>query len=273
VLAADTPGGLLAAAMRADRSRPLVTFYDDATGERVELSVATTANWVAKTANLLRDGLDVEPGNRVALLLPAHWQSAVLLLSCWSVGALALPLGDAVTAAAGTDVVFAAGDLLADAGRVGARELVGLSLRPMGAPLLAVPPGALDYAAEVPGYGDFFSPYVPVRADQPAVELDGRAMSGAELVTAAQAVAAGASLSETDRVLSALPFDTLDGLLAGLLAPLAAGAGVVLCRHLDESTVQRRIAAERVTVLADVEGGLGAPGTPAADSPLRRVEH
>ena len=43
-------------------ARPLVTFYDDATGERVELSVATYANWVAKTAGLAQDELDVERG-------------------------------------------------------------------------------------------------------------------------------------------------------------------------------------------------------------------
>ena len=42
---------LLAELLRADAGRPLVTFYDDATGERVELSVATYANWVAKTSS------------------------------------------------------------------------------------------------------------------------------------------------------------------------------------------------------------------------------
>ncbi len=68
---------------------PLVTFYDDATGERVELSVATFANWVAKTANLLQGDLSAEPGDRLALLLPAHWQSAVWLLACSSVGVVA----------------------------------------------------------------------------------------------------------------------------------------------------------------------------------------
>ncbi|NDU76176.1 TIGR03089 family protein, partial [Actinomadura sp. DSM 109109] len=40
-----------------DPSRPLVTFYDDAAGERVELSARTFDNWVAKTANFLVDGL------------------------------------------------------------------------------------------------------------------------------------------------------------------------------------------------------------------------
>ena len=61
-----TPADLLAAALRRDAAAPLVTHYDDATGERVELSGATLANWVAKTANLLQDEFDVGPGSVVA---------------------------------------------------------------------------------------------------------------------------------------------------------------------------------------------------------------
>ena len=45
-----------------DAGRPLVTFYDHATGERTELSVTTYANWVAKTASLLADEYDLERG-------------------------------------------------------------------------------------------------------------------------------------------------------------------------------------------------------------------
>lgn len=91
-----TPADLLRSALAADPGRPLVTFYDDATGERVELSVATFANWVAKTANLLQGDLGAEPGDRLALLLPAHWQSAVWLLACASVGVVAEVGGDPV---------------------------------------------------------------------------------------------------------------------------------------------------------------------------------
>ena len=51
----DTIGDLFAAAVAADPTRPLLTYYDDATGERTELSGTSLANWVAKTANLLVD--------------------------------------------------------------------------------------------------------------------------------------------------------------------------------------------------------------------------
>ncbi len=47
----QTFSDVLTRQLRADSGRPLVTFYDDATGERVELSVTTYANWVAKAAS------------------------------------------------------------------------------------------------------------------------------------------------------------------------------------------------------------------------------
>ena len=56
---------LLDGALRADPSGPFLTFYDDATGERIELSLTSLENWVAKTANLLVDELDLEPGDVV----------------------------------------------------------------------------------------------------------------------------------------------------------------------------------------------------------------
>ena len=56
----------------ADPAGPRITYYDDATGERIELSTVTMANWAAKTANLLRDEMGAGPGTRVAVLLPAH---------------------------------------------------------------------------------------------------------------------------------------------------------------------------------------------------------
>ena len=59
---------------------PRITYYDDASGERIELSAVTLANWAAKTANLLRDELGAGPDSRVAVLLPAHWQTAAVLL-------------------------------------------------------------------------------------------------------------------------------------------------------------------------------------------------
>ncbi|MFD0804425.1 TIGR03089 family protein, partial [Streptomonospora algeriensis] len=89
-MGAETPLDLWRSAVAADPARPFVTVYDEATGGRVELSFATFDNWVSKTANMLVDGLGAEPGDRVGLALPLHWQSLVWLLACFSTGTIAV---------------------------------------------------------------------------------------------------------------------------------------------------------------------------------------
>lgn len=241
-----TPADLLRSALAADPGRPLVTFYDDATGERVELSVATFANWVAKTANLLQGDLAAGPGDRVALLLPAHWQTAVWLLACSSVGVIADVGGDPAAA----DVVVSGPDSLA-AARACRGERVALALRPLGGRFPAVPDGFADYAVEVPSQGDRFAPFAPVDPEEPALIVAGAEMSGAEVVERALADAPGLDLTGPgSRLLSGLDFDTWEGLSAGLYAPLAVGGSVVLCRHLaelSEKDTAKRIESERVT--------------------------
>ncbi|QNP63611.1 TIGR03089 family protein [Streptomyces genisteinicus] len=241
-----TPADLLRSALAADPARPLVTFYDDATGERVELSVATFANWVAKTANLLQGEMSAEPGERLALLLPAHWQSAVWLLACSSVGVVADVGGDPSAA----DHVVAGPGRFED-GLACRGERMALSLAPMGRRFTTPPAGWADYAVEVPSQGDRFAPYAPVDPDAEALTVAGTALTGAELVGRARADAERLGLTPGARVLSGLGYDTWDGLAAGLFAPLAAGASVVLCRNLGELSedgLAKRVESERVSV-------------------------
>ncbi|WP_329457561.1 TIGR03089 family protein [Streptomyces sp. NBC_01497] len=246
-----TPAGLLRSALAADPARPMVTFYDDATGERVELSVATLANWVAKTANLLQDDLSAGPGDRLALLLPAHWQSAVWLLACASVGVSVEIGGDPAEA----DVVVSGPDTL-DAARACGGERVALALRPLGGRFPQPPEGFVDYAVEVASHGDRFVPYAPVDPAGVALRVhapgggDSTELTAAALVERAAADAARRGLAPGARLLSALPYDTWEGLSAGLYAPLAADGSVVLCRNLEELSAEslaQRVASERVT--------------------------
>jgi uncharacterized protein (TIGR03089 family) len=240
-----TPADLLRSALAADPARPFVTFYDDATGERVELSVATFANWVAKTSNLLQGELAAGPGDRLALLLPAHWQSAVWLLACSSVGVVADVGGDAAPA----DVVVSGPDTL-DQARACGGERVALALRPLGGRFPEPPAGFADYAVEVPAQGDRFAPYAPVNPDAPALMIDGATLTGAQLVERAREDAAALGLVQGSRLLSGRSYDTWDGLSAGLFAPLAAGASVVLCRNLGELVdggLEKRVESERIT--------------------------
>ncbi|MEU1134340.1 TIGR03089 family protein [Streptomyces sp. NPDC005900] len=241
-----TPADLLRSALAADPGRPLVTLYDDATGERVELSVATFANWVAKTANLLQGDLAAEPGDRAVLLLPAHWQTAVWLLACASVGVVADVGGDPAAA----DLVVSDPDAL-EAARACSGERIALALRPLGGRFPQPPEGFTDYAVEVPGQGDRFAPYAPVDPDGPALAVGGLELTGAQLVERARADAARLGVGPGTRILSGQSYATWEGLSHGLYAALAGGGSVVLCRHLDrlaEGGLEKRIADERVTV-------------------------
>lgn len=73
----------------ADSARPRVTYYNDATGERIELSGSTVLRWVNKAGNWLQDEMDAEPGTTVNLQLPQdHWRTVPWILAVWAVGAV-----------------------------------------------------------------------------------------------------------------------------------------------------------------------------------------
>jgi uncharacterized protein (TIGR03089 family) len=228
---------LLAPLLAGDPAKPLITFYDDATGERIELSGATFDNWVAKTANLLRDECDVEAGTTVAVLLPAHWQTAAALCAIWSCGA------EAVADPAGAEVALADAEHLEAA--AGAGLVVGFSLDAFGQGLGdALPRDAVDYATEVRVHGDHFDPLAPIPDHAPA-------LAGADagtVVATARSRAAELGLGAGDRVLStaAWPLAPSGGLVDGFLAVLAAGASLVHVRH-PAGDQERRAGTEKVT--------------------------
>jgi uncharacterized protein (TIGR03089 family) len=261
-----TPDRLLAQAVAEDPARPLITFYDDSAGERVELSVVTFANWVAKTANLLVDGLGAEPGQRVSLDLPAHWQGAVWHAACWAAGLVTVP-GAAAGAAAGADIDVAV-VAVAARGAGGERpvpaagEVVGLGLGPMGLPRRGIDLPAyvtLDYDREIHGYGDLFRPPPGLGPERPALLAERTLHSAAELGAATTASLERWALPRGARILSVLPFDSLLAIVSGLLGPLANHGGTVLCRRADSGRLAARVEAEQVSAVAGLPEGV-APG-------------
>ncbi|KGI67320.1 TIGR03089 family protein [Mycolicibacterium rufum] len=221
--------------MARNPAGPRITFYDDATGERIECSTVTLANWAAKTANLLRDELGVSPGTRVAVLLPAHWQTAAVLLGIWWIGAEAvLDGGDA-------EVALCSEDRLDEAdAAVGGGEVAVLSLDPFGKPAANLPVGVMDYATAVRVHGDQI---VPER--QPGPALNGR--SADDVLAAARSIAEQQGLTADDRVLSSAPWDTADAVIAHLVAPYVAGASLVYIANADSALLERRRETEKTT--------------------------
>jgi len=230
-----------AAAVRRDPTTPLLTWYDDAIGDRTELSGTTLENWVSKTANLFVDGAGLGEDDNVALLLPPHWQTAAIALGAWVAG-LAVDLGEDPQPVAALCTTPSRVEAAA-AWPTGDRYVTGLL--PLAMPLPEVPPGYVDYVTDVRNYGDHFRGR-PVeenhRATAGPIE-----MSHLALCRIADERAAELGITAGDRVLvdtRAYP-DPTDW----LLAPLVVGASVVLCANLDPSRVDSRTTAEKVTVV------------------------
>jgi uncharacterized protein (TIGR03089 family) len=221
--------------MAADPAGPRITYYDDATGERIELSTVTLANWAAKTGNLLRDELGAGPAARVAVLLPAHWQTAAVLFGIWWIGA------QVVLDGAAADIALCTADRLSEADdAVGAGEIAVLSLDAFGKPVADLPVGVTDYATSVRVHGDQVSP-----ERHPGPALDGRSV--ADVLVDAQASAAAQGFAAGDRVMSTARWDTADELTANLLAVFAVGASLVQVANPDASALDRRRQTEKVT--------------------------
>jgi len=229
---------LLDPLVAADPVGPRITYYDDATGERIELSTVTLANWAAKTGNLLRDELGAGPGSRVAVLLPAHWQTAAVLFGIWWIGAEVLLDG---LQEEGADIALCTADRLSEADdAVGAGEVAVLSLDPFGKPAADLPVGVTDYATSVRVHGDQISP-----ERHPGQALDGRSV--ADVLAGTQASAAAKGFTAGDRVLSMARWDTADELTDNLLAVFAAGASLVQVANPDPAGLDRRRQTEKVT--------------------------
>ena len=230
-----------AAAVRRDPTTPLLTWYDDATGDRTELSGATLDNWVAKTANMLVDGVGLGAGDGPAVLLPPHWQTAAVLLGCWAAG-LAV---DTAPSRSRSRCCSPPPDAVDAGGRLAGRRPVRAGLLPLAMPLREVPPGW----HRLHGRGPRLRRPLPAshrgaddRALAGPVELSHRAV----LREATSAPSSWASGRRPGAGRRRAPTRTR---VDWLLAPLVAGAAIVLCGNLDPAKLTGRSPAEQVTAV------------------------
>ncbi|TDV36844.1 TIGR03089 family protein [Actinophytocola oryzae] len=213
-------------------AQPLITHYDDDADTRVELSVATMRNWAAKTANWLVQELDVSPGDRVAVLLPAHWQTAAVLLGAWWAGAEVVTAGE-------SSVAFVPPGAPVDNAAVKAIA----SLDPMGRDLGdEIPDGYVDYLAESRLCGDdyFGSPV-------PADTLCLMGFTVDEILSKAAERAEDLGLTASSRVLSTLDWPA--NLMDGFVTVLAAGASLVQVSNADPAKLDKHEETERTTTV------------------------
>lgn len=218
---------VLARRLADEPGRPLVTFYDDATGERTELSVATWANWVAKVGSLLTEELDVEHGGRLLVDVETHWLGTVVLGAAWAGGLEVVWDGEpdaVVTGPAGLP------RWSAYAGRV---TVVATALEPLAGRFPdGVPEGVHDLGVEVWSQPDSYVAW-------PAPEDDDPAVQGATQAALWAPASDARLLSETNPA-------SAPG-LACLTAPLAGTGSLVLVANAGPERVEQIAVDERVT--------------------------
>lgn len=198
-------------------THPYLTWYSTS-GERVELSGRVFDNWVAKSANLLREEFDLSSESVVVTDMPGHWKSVALALACWHLGA------ELRCVAPGTDPGDIDIFITADPQTLAVNGSVEVIAVPLPALAMAfagpLPVGATDYASEVRAYADSFSAS-PI--DTSAVALASEA--GTQPYTRLFAQTTGDQPSGVALLSTSWP---LEQLLPALLAQWIDGNSVVL---------------------------------------------
>ena len=199
--------------------------------------------WAAATASLLTEECGLARGDRAAVLLPPHWQTAAVLLGAWSAGIEVSFRGWATAGLA------PAGDPL-EATFVERRRIGSwLDEVPAGKHQFALladagdaPDGYRDYAAAVGPHLGATPPAAGVRG-QDAATVDGTTYEAYAAIAAEVAVTRG--IGRGDRVL--IDAATQEQPLIWLLAPLSVGASVVICADVDRVVIGERVAEEKIT--------------------------
>lgn len=236
-----SPEALFAAVLATAPARPFVTYYDERSGERSELSAKSLGNWVAKTHFLLSSELGLGVGDAAYVDLTAHWISMPILLGCWTAGL------EIATDASRATVAFvmprrddaeipAVPDVYAVAAEAAARGFAGTS----------APAGAVDYVTAIRPQNDVWSAvYPPATPDDPA--LDG--VSRADLVGKAIARAAELGAASGARLITGRDWDSPDDWTDALLVPLAVSGSIVIVHGATPGVIARRAEQERATRL------------------------
>ncbi|GAA0238232.1 TIGR03089 family protein [Cryptosporangium japonicum] len=233
---------LFGAALPAEPDRPALIYCDDSTGERTELTVRELSRWAARTAGLLHAGCGLRIGDRAAVLLPPHWLTAGILLGAWAAG-VSVSYRPWSTAGLNPPDDGPLGASFVSAARLGSwldqpppahHRFVLAATGPH--------PGYRDYLAESKRFSDTLPSYAPLRWTD-AATADGTTYR--QWGALAAEIATRLDLRAGDRLL--VDPASYEQPVHWLLAPLAAGASVVICAHLDRARLDERKTAEGVT--------------------------
>lgn len=261
----------------ASGDEPALTWRER--GERIELGWTTLRTWAEKVAGWLRDDVEREPGDVLAVDAGRHWMGIAAVLGAWR-ARVAVRLGPARPgeAAVVAEDRSAASDADPDAmlvvgpGGFGAPE----------APLAAGEP----FTTVVTPMPDASHAPRPHERDVAVVDPDGadaEPLTQAAVSRAAHVAAVAAGTTRGARLASVVPTDAVAGLVIGPLAAWASRGPAVLVGEGPGEDPVALAAAERASLLvARPDQAAALVGTDAAEGdgrPLRvaalecRVQH
>ena len=228
---------------RPNPAFPLVTYVDAQGGSRTELSGISVANAAAKIANALVMEFDAEPGTRISLALPWHWQRATWLGGIWASGCTAVVDEDQFTSC---DLVVTDERSCERMLELGCSDVLAVSLHPFGLPITGeLPEGSRDVTIDVRNQPDALLVGGQF-TDAAALTSEGNTLSQAQVLAAAEELAAIWNIAHGSRVLvAAADLNSLSEWIAPLALPLRIDGSVLMTEEFSAELARAETATAR----------------------------
>lgn len=237
-MALQSDGSIWPLVLQRARTQPSLPFLTsiDRDGMRTELSGTSLLNAIAKTAGALVTEAELEPGARIAMHLPWHWQRTVWTLAAWTVGVVVVEGGDP----AQSELLVA--DLQAALPFTESCEPWVVSLHPLGLVDKDLPNTVIDATGLCRMQPDALL-VEPAAGDGPALVLsDGSDLTRLQALEWAMANAAG----DARILLNRTATTGLAAWVIPTLHPLVSAGAVILCDGQDSEQIAGQEGASQI---------------------------
>lgn len=246
-------GALLAARGRDQSSQIFMRYFDDESNQQAHYTYREFDALVARIATWLVNDFGIKPGRAVATLAYNHPLAAATLFACWRIGAIAVPQNlhesderIAFTLQDSSCVIFLALPECADR----AKAIVDLSGSAVPVVTLQNPGGIVPLANEAEDFRH--APALIVYTSGTTGNPKGVVLTQYNLLINALGTTQVHKIDSATTLMCVLPIHHVNGIVVTLVAPVLAGARVVMNRGFKVSVFWSRMAVEKVNIVSVV---------------------